>query len=249
MLSYILGKVCRYRSGVCIQNLSRSFPGYSYNEINACAEAFYRNLSRIVWETCFPSLTKLVVHLSALQIIKELGRRQRPVILLLGHYGNWEVLNKLPQCTGMPVKALYKPIRIQWIDTLVRKRRIRYGLELVKSGQALKVLLNNKDHNSLLLFVADQFPGNNKGIEVDFLHQETRMFAGAEQLARRLDAAVAYLELSARPGHTWEMDVQVICESAAGTTEGSITRTYARMLEKSIQRAPAWWLWSHRRWK
>lgn len=86
MLSYFLAKVCRYRSGVCIQNLSRSFPNYSYKEIYACAEAFYQNLARILWETIFPSITKLEVRPSAQRKIEELGKRHRPL------YFYWDIM-------------------------------------------------------------------------------------------------------------------------------------------------------------
>lgn len=75
------------------------------------------------------------------------------------------------------------------------------------------------------------------------------MFSGAEQLAKRLEASVGYIELTSKPNHTWEMNVQTICENAADTTEGYITQTYAKMLEASIHKVPSWWLWTHRRWK
>lgn len=249
MLSYFLRRVCRYRLSVCVQNLSRSFPNYSYNEIHVYTAEFYRNLARIVWETLFPSMTKLEVNKSALDKIEELSKRHRPTILLLGHYGNWEALNKLPQYTNVTVKALYKPLKNKLADQLFRNRRTGYGLQLIKAGQALRALLKDKNNNSIIIFIADQYPGNDNGITVNFLNQETRMFSGAEQLAKRLEASVGYVELSSKPDHTWEMKFQTICENASITAEGFITQTYTQMLEESIHKAPAWWLWSHRRWK
>lgn len=249
MLSFLLGKVWKYRLSVCVQNLSRSFPNYSYKDIRACTAEFHQNFTRIVWEMIFPSMTKLEVGTSARNKIGELSKRHRPTILLLGHYGNWEVLNKLPQHTDVAVKALYKPLKNNLADYFVRSRRTSYGLELVKSGQALRTLMKDKNSNSIIIFIADQFPGSDNGVAVNFLNQQTRMFSGAEQLARRLGASVGYIELSSKSGHTWEMDIQSICEDASDTADGDITRTYAQMLEESIQKAPAWWLWSHRRWK
>jgi Kdo2-lipid IVA lauroyltransferase/acyltransferase len=249
MLSYFLGKVFRYRSNVCIQNLSRAFPAFSYKEINECTVEFYQNLTKIGWEMLFPSMTKLEVCESTLDKIEELTKRRRPTILLLGHYGNWEVLNKLPQYTDVPVKALYKPLKNNLLDFLARNRRSSYGVKLLKSGQAFRALLKDKNDNYIVIFIADQFPGNGNGIAVDFLNQRTQMFSGAEQIARRLGASVGYVELSSKSNHTWKMSVQTICENASDTAEGYITRTYAKMLEVSIRNNPARWLWSHRRWK
>ncbi|WP_257658629.1 lysophospholipid acyltransferase family protein [Parapedobacter lycopersici] len=249
MLGYFLGKVIRYRLSVCVQNLSRAFPGFSYKEINDCTDEFYQNLARIGWEMLYPSKTTLKVGLATTHKIGQLSHRRRPTILLLGHFGNWEVLNQLPRFTDVPVRALYKPLKNNLADYLVRSRRTSYGLTLIRSGQALRAPLKDKTNNSIMLFIADQFPGSNNGISVNFLNQQTRMFSGAEQLARRLDAFVGYIELASKPNHTWEMNVQTICENASNTTEGYITRTYTKMLEESIHKAPAWWLWSHRRWK
>lgn len=249
MLSYLLGKVWRYRLPVCIQNIARAFPEYSYQEIAACTGAFYQHLARIGWEVLFPSLMRLEVRTAARFKMQRWRVNRRPVILLLGHYGNWEVLSKLPLFTDVPVKALYKPLKNRLVDRLVRSRRSRYGLQLLPSGRALRVLLKEGEEHALILFIADQFPGHGSGVEVDFLHQRTRMFSGAEQLARRLSASVGYVELCGKEGHTWEMDIRMICEDASVMEEGDITRRYAEMLEESIRREPAWWLWSHRRWK
>lgn len=249
IISFVLGKLFRYRLSVCTQNLSRSFPDYTYREIHICTAKFYKNLGRIVWETLFPSRAKLVIHQSAQNKIRELNNRRRPTILLLGHYGNWEVLNKLPQFTAAPVQALYKPLRNTLADYLVRSRRTRYGVQLLKSGQALRTLLKDKNNNSVILFIADQYPGNDNGIAVNFLNQKTHMFSGAEQLAKRLGASVEYIELSSQPNHTWELNILGICDNAAETTDGYITRTYTSMLEASIHKSPSLWLWSHRRWK
>ncbi|SEL44455.1 lysophospholipid acyltransferase family protein [Parapedobacter koreensis] len=249
MLGYFLGKVIRYRLNVCIQNLSRAFPSFSYKEISECTAEFYQNLAKIGWEVLFPSVTKLEVSLATIAEIWKSNKRLRPTILLMGHYGNWEVLNKLPRHIDVRVNAIYKPIKNNFVDYFVRSRRTKHGLRLIKSGHALRVLLKEKDNNSIILFIADQFPGNGKGIAVDFLNQQTRMFSGAEQLARRLGAFVGYVELTSKPNHIWKMEIQTICENASETADGCITTMYAKMLEQSICKDPAWWLWSHRRWK
>ena len=38
-------------------------------------------------------------------------------------------------------------------------------------------------------------------------------------------------------------------ETPKETKEGEITEMFARRLEQTIRREPAYWLWSHKRWK
>ncbi len=38
-------------------------------------------------------------------------------------------------------------------------------------------------------------------------------------------------------------------ETPKETREGEITEMFAHKLEQTIRREPAYWLWSHKRWK
>lgn len=249
MLGYFIGTVFKYRLSVCVQNLARAFPHFSYQDIHFYQDHFYRNLGRMIWEMLFSATTTLKIHPAALRKIEQLSRQNRPAILLLGHYGNWEVLNKLPQQVDMPVQALYKPLKNSLFNYLAHYKRSRYGMRLLPSGNALLTLLREKHKPSITLFIADQFPGINKGVAVDFLQQSTFMFSGAERLAKRLDAYVGYIELRPLRHHSWEMTLQTICEKAGDVADNQITFAYTRKLEQSIQKDPSWWLWTHRRWK
>jgi len=249
MLGYFIGHIYKYRLSVCIQNLARAFPHLSYQDISRHRRNFYKNFGRILWENFYPNRIKLQLADSALETLNWVTKQQRQTIFLLGHYGNWEILNKLPEHTDMPVQALYKPLKNNLFNSFVYKKRTRYGARLLPATQALRILLREKQTPSITFFIADQFPGHDNGIAVNFLQQRTFMFAGAEQLAKRIDAYVGYVELKPLHKQLWEINIKIICEHAADTTDGQITRTFAHMLEESIQRDPSWWLWTHRRWK
>ena len=38
-------------------------------------------------------------------------------------------------------------------------------------------------------------------------------------------------------------------ETPKETAEGEITEMFAQRLEQTLRREPAYWLWSHKRWK
>lgn len=206
-------------------------------------------MSRLIVEMLFPERPQLILSATMYRTLHQLNREKRNVILLLGHYGNWEILSKLPLQLGLPIQSLYKPQKNRWINRFLRNRRGKHGLQLLPSHLATKILLSKTSQLSITIFIADQFPGRENGLAIDFLSQPTYMFTGPERIARRTDAYVAYIELQAISVQKWKVTLQPICTNAADTPTGHITTSFAHKLEKTILQDPSWWLWSHRRWK
>lgn len=248
-LGFVIGDIFRYRYRVSLQNLARAFPTASYAEISQQHRLFYRNIARVLTESLCPSIQQLEMEGTSIDQLRMAQTTGKPIILLTGHYGNWEVLNKLPLQLGAPVQALYKPLKSKFWDRMFRKIRCTNGIRLLPAQQASRILIREKEQQHITIFIADQFPGKNKGLAIDFLSQDTHMFMGAEQLAKRLDAAVFYLELHPKDTRRWSVSLQKICTQASQTTDGQITESYTRKLEDSIRQDPSWWLWTHKRWK
>ena len=82
-----------------------------------------------------------------------------------------------------------------------------------------------------------------------FLHQETAVLFGAEQLANTYDQAVVfYLPKRVKRGY-YEMELTLLTEKPRQLEWGVLTEHHARLLEQRIQEEPQYWLWSHKRWK
>ena len=47
----------------------------------------------------------------------------------------------------------------------------------------------------------------------------------------------------------YESAFRLVCEYPKATPEFELTETYTRMMEETILRNPAYWLWTHKRWK
>ena len=86
---------------------------------------------------------------------------------------------------------------------------------------------------------------------MDFLSQETPVFTGTERIAKQVNAYVCYIDIT-RPRrgyyHGLFKPVKVDAQTPV-TSEYPITEVYMHLLEETINRAPAYWLWSHNRWK
>jgi len=251
---FLTYSITRYRYHVVLQNLSRSFPDKAYAEIHELAKAFYRHLASLVVDVIKSvsiSRQELAsrIHVADVDLLAHYYNQGRPMVALLGHYGNWEGLNILPSVLPFRVNALYKPLSNALLCRIVRRIRSRFGMQLIPSKKAVRQLVKAKDEVALNLFIADQFPGSDNGCRVDFLNQPTTLFDGAEKLAKTIDAVVFYVELERKPDDGWNVHFSLITDNAQETMPGQITQRFAAHLQQTIRKAPAYWLWSHRRWK
>jgi KDO2-lipid IV(A) lauroyltransferase len=75
------------------------------------------------------------------------------------------------------------------------------------------------------------------------------MLNGPEQLSRKLNMPVAYLNISRLKRGRYKARLDLICEDPSKLEEGEITRRFSSLLEAGIRANPSDWLWSHKRWK
>ncbi|WP_131535868.1 lysophospholipid acyltransferase family protein [Pedobacter nototheniae] len=261
-LKYTFGKVLyklsysvlKYRYPVIIQNLSRCFPKKSYAAIKQTALAFYANLTNMVIETIkLLSISKKdllkKVRIDNIELLDFYFKQERDIIVMLGHYGNWEYLNILPEIIPFQVNAVYKPLSSLVMSKLIDKLRTRFGMKMIPANQALRTLLRENNKPQMSLFLADQFPGVAVKSTFSFMNQLTTFFTGAEKLAKATNSVVLYLEIITKNNSNWALKFSLITTDPKQTEENEITQLFINKLEQSIFCDPAQWLWSHKRWK
>lgn len=252
MLYFILFKLLRYRYAVVVQNLSRSFPDRSYAEISRVAAGFYRHFCGIFVEMG-------LMLFSSERRVKQKVKVRNPelpaqyagsnIIIMLGHYGNWECLNILPTYFNFPLYAVYKPLSNAFFDRLMQRLRSRFGLKLLPMTRAARHMLANRQEGGAYILVSDQFPPGETHT-VSFLHQDTRVITGAERLAKTTGAVVLYASVKKPADHAgWEISFRLISDMPALSMPYEITRLFNAYLEEDIREDPRYWLWTHRRWK
>ena len=61
--------------------------------------------------------------------------------------------------------------------------------------------------------------------------------------------AVTHYEVIKERWGRYRIDVQIVTESPDVLPDGAVMQRYSELLEKTIQKQPQFWMWSHRRWK
>jgi Lauroyl/myristoyl acyltransferase len=189
-----------------------------------------------------------------LELVDEISKDGKPIFLMLGHYGNWEWVTSLTLHVkgGLFMAQIYSPLKNEAADKFMFKLRARFHSLGIARNQTLREILKLKSEGKQLMvgFIADQRPSRkNLHLWMDFLNHETPCMIGAEKIARKIDANVIYLDVKCVKRGYYEGEYKVISLDSTNTPELIITTKYMQELEKTINNAPQYWLWTHDRWK
>lgn len=256
-LYYLVYHVVRYRRRVVYANLRSSFPEKSEAEIKRIAKDFYSFFCDYIVETLklFSMGEKNIrkrMKFEGLDQVKEDFANGRSVSVYLGHYCNWEWISSLGLHLDEQCGQIYHPLENATLDRLFLYMRGRFKAQSIKMDDTFLTILKWKKEGrkNIVGYIADQVPGyNNIHYWADFLHHDTPVFTGAERISKIMDTAVYYIDVE-RPRRGYYVARFIkIADSLNEHPVFFATEQYFRLLEKNIQRAPQYWLWSHKRWK
>lgn len=253
VLYFFITYILRYRRGVVIKNLQRSFVNFPQFNHQQVLKSFYRHMADLIVEpflalslgySCIGTLVKY----RNLYLLSELYAQGRDVVLMAAHFGNWEYINTLPAVSNYEVVAIYSPIKNGLLHTSMLKMRQKYGIRLMTKQEAYRTIVKGKRTKpTLFIVIADQRPAKSK-YSLTFLQQETAVQIGAEKIAEKIGAAVLFLDVRKTARNHYSYNFKMLSTNAAKEMPLTILQTYYQQLEEAIVADPALWLWSHRRW-
>lgn len=252
----LLYYVFAYRRKVVRENLLKALPDKNLSEILAIEKRFYKYLSDLIFEIVkMNNISKAEVQKRF--IFHNKGQIQsyfaagKSVLICSAHYGNWEwgTLG-----IGLNFSAdhypIYKPLSNPVFDNWFKKVRSRFGNKLIAMRQTLRTLQASKNSPSMFSFGNDQAPSKDEShYWTSFMHQQASVQLGIEKIAKKTNQPIFYLKVNYIKRGYYEVDCVPLCLNPAETIEFEITELHTRFLEEIIRNEPAYWLWSHRRWK
>jgi Kdo2-lipid IVA lauroyltransferase/acyltransferase len=257
LICFLAFHVLKYRKNIVYANLRNSFPEKTPAEIDKIARGFYRHLGDLIIELVYQTgmgekeISRRVVYNNT-GIIDKYFNEGKHVAAVLGHYGNWEWLCGFPLLTGYECIPIYRQLKNGVFDRLILNLRSRFGARPVPMKMAIRRIYE-QDRNgvpTLTAFMADQTPPRQKSFYwVEFLNQDTPVYLGAEQVARKMNMAVVYFRMKKIRRGYYEFDLIPLFDNSRETGDHEITDAHVNILEKQIRDKPEYWLWSHRRWK
>lgn len=261
IVSFVLFYIVRYRRKVVHKNIKDSYPNLSTTERWIEERKFYTHFCDIMVESLkYFSISKKEMkkrmRFTGIEQFVESCRNGKSCGLYLGHYANWEWISSMPlwidRKDGLCTQ-LYHPLENLVTDKLICYTRQRFGGKNIPVDSSIRDMVKYRNEGTPILvgFIADQAPyWTNIHYWTEFLnHPDTPIFTGAERIMKMFDMDVYYLDVRReRRGH-YVCDIKLMTKTPKECKEFELTEQYTRMLEGTINRAPAYWLWSHRRWK
>ena len=246
-----------YRKKVVCLNLRNSFPEKSNKDIKSITRKFYRHLFDQMIESIalmHMSPRKILKHnrFKNPEVIEDLYKKNKGVILVTGHYGNWEWIISLQMLASHKTLAIYKQLSNKYFDRMYINIRSRYGMTPVPMNRILRELISREQKNELTLTysLSDQRPlFRHIQYWTRFLNQDTPVYLGTEKIARKKNLAVVFLKMRKIRRGFYETEFIPLFENSRETKEHEITDKYLSILEKTIIERPELWLWTHKRWK
>lgn len=252
---FFLRDVFGYRRQVIEGNMRNSFPEKTEKEIRVLANEYYRYLCDLILET-LKTLTmseKEAKERCAYDMpdwLKKYHEEGRNIIIVMGHYGNWEWGGPgFALHTPYQLVVIYRPLSNPYFERMMTRMRTKFNTRIVPVANVLRDMVASRKQVAATAFIADQTASPETAYWTTFLHQETAVFTGPEKIAKKFDYPVVYVHIEREKRGYYRIHTELLFEKPSQTEDNEILEAFTRKLEREIQHAPPYWLWSHKRWK
>lgn len=243
-----------------LANLQRSFPEMTASQREKLARRSMQQLVMLFVEVLF---TTRLIHLNTwrryieLDSFKEalslLLKKDQGLILLTGHYGNWEILGYVLATLGFETTSIARSLDNPYVNQWLLDVRQRKGQRIVDKRGATGEITAILESGGTVGFIADQNAGS-KGIFVDFFGRKASTYKSIGLLAMEYNVPIVIGYARRRDDQfSFHCGAQDIIYPHDWQDEADplryITQRYTRAIEDIVRQDPGQYLWVHRRWK
>jgi KDO2-lipid IV(A) lauroyltransferase len=175
----------------------------------------------------------------------------RGVLLVTGHYGNWEAAAAAVAARGIPVEAVVKGMRNPLVDEQLKAARERLGIRTIDMRDAPRRMPRVLAGGGVIGIVADQ-DARAAGVWVPFFDVPASTFRGPALFALRFRAPIVAAVARRLPDGRYRIQGERLAIPDSGDLERDVvdlTHALAAHLESEIRKEPGQYFWFHKRWK
>lgn len=169
----------------------------------------------------------------------------RAVILVSGHFGNYEAARAALVAQGLQIGGLYRPMSNRYFNAHYVRTMEAFGGPIFAQGRAGTAgFVRHLKAGGLLVLLFDQHAA---GEPIDFLGKPALTALSAAELALRYNADLIPFYGTRNPdGLTFTVELE---SPIPHSTPLAMTTALTRSLESRVRANPGQWFWIHRRWK
>jgi KDO2-lipid IV(A) lauroyltransferase len=229
------------------QNINLCFPNLQKNKQDSIVKHSLVELGKsitesfFIWGRSFNDNMNYVSSITRLELIKN----NKPTILLVPHFGGFEITGRVLSLTR-PTTFLYQKAKNKDIDALIFNARNQENLTMVATNnkgvaQLSKVL---KD-GGMIGILPDQYPKQG-GVEVDFFNLPTKTTTLLAKLANKYQAEVL-LTYCLRNDTGYDIVIEKADILSGNTLES--TAKMNSIIQKLVEKYPEQYIWNYKKFR
>jgi len=195
------------------------------------------------------------VSIENLEYLDEAVKRNKGVVLLTGHLGNWELGGVVLGVLGYSTVAIALPHKERPVNDLFNKQRESKGVMVVPARHdAVRRCIESLKENKIVAILADRDFGG-KGESFPFLGQQKRLPKGPAIFSAKTGACILptffmrrdngdFKLIFGKPIYPREIQVSQVDHGLIR----DIIQSYKKVLEEKIRQYPTQWLMFRRFW-
>ncbi|MFP4368238.1 MAG: lysophospholipid acyltransferase family protein [Candidatus Kapaibacterium sp.] len=239
-------------------NIEKAFPDKDPVQIREILIESYENLGITLMEQlAIPTMDekqiKMYIKYENLELLTNIYKRGKGMILMSGHYGNWELLAlSAGLFTGIPVNIIVKRQKNPFADKLVNNIRTKFNNKVIQMRNAARKMIEIMNKGEALALLADQSAHKDKDIYVEFFGRPVSVFEAPSRLALRYRVPIVIGFAERQENGTYYVRLKELdCADLEYNDESvrELSRMHVNLLEEQIRKKPGQWAWQHRRWK
>lgn len=249
-VSRIVAPVAGYRARIR-DNLAHVRPDLPRAEVDRIVRAVPDNVGRTVIEIY--SGAEFIAHAvshpltgDGVQALEDAHRQGRPVILVTGHFGNYDASRAALIARGFQIGGLYRPMTNRYFNRHYVAAISRIGTPLFARGrQGMAEMIRYLRKGGMLGIVQDQHM--KLGVRLKFFGHDALTALSAAELALKYDALLIPSYATRQPDGL-SFDILVDAPVPHSTAE-AMTQALNDHLEAHVRQHMDQWFWIHKRWK
>lgn len=250
LMQHVLGPLAGYRKRA-LAHLTHIWPDMAVEKRRAIASACLNNVGRSLIENYsaddFPvRMAELTPHGPGVKALEQAAAAGQPVILVTGHYGNYEAARAALVSQGYDIGGLYRNMKNPYFNAHYKKTMEAFGGPVFAQGRSGTAgFVRHLKSGGHLVLLFDQHVLD--APEIDFMGRPAKTAVSAAELALRYGALlIPFYGIRQPDGLSFE----AVLEAPIAVSDPlTMTKALTRSLEARINADPGQWFWIHRRWR
>jgi KDO2-lipid IV(A) lauroyltransferase len=246
------------RREVVVKQIAGAFPERDDREVRSLARRAYGHLGRVVVETALlPRLGRegvlaLFEGAEGFEAVEAAVAAGRGVVLITGHFGNWELAGAYVAARGVPIEVIARRLNNAMADAYVTRTREAAGMRVVHDADAVRRTPRALREGHAVAFVADQGVLGLASTFVPFFGRPAKTPRGAAVFALRFRVPAFFVAAVLERSGKYRCVVTPIPVRDTGDREADVdamVAAHTAVLEQWVRRYPEQYFWHHRRWR